>query len=98
MKTMLKIKTDSHTACILARKLTGEGNPSKWMGALEMEKVQLLKVTNKGAALQTIANLEKITIEVIESTKVDYETPEVNDAPENCTQRFIKQQKLANRI
>lgn len=95
MKTMLKIKTNSHTACILARKLTAEGNPAKWMGAAEFEKVQLLKVTNEAAARETISKLTEVSIEVGESTKVTYETPEINDAPDNCTHRFLKKQKTA---
>lgn len=96
MKTMMKIKADSHTVNKLARKLTSEGNPSKWMGAVEFEKVQMLKVTNEAAARKSIADLAT-KIEVIDSSKIDYETPEVNEAPEECTHRFIKKQKLAAR-
>lgn len=89
MKKLMKIKTNSHTACILARKLTAEGNPSKWMGAVEMEKVQLMKVTNVEAAVKTIAGLN-IEIEVTSITSVNYETPEVNDASNIGNRRFLK--------
>ena len=98
MKMMLKIKTDSHTACKLARKLTAEGNPSKWMGAHVFEKVQTMKVTNEAAARQTIANLTTVKIEVIDSSKIDHEVPEINDAPETATHKFINQQKVAASI